>query len=81
MMALLARVVRERAPEDTDLEYSPVGSSASNGRAEHTIQIVRKQAVILRCCWESRFGLLSWARLACSPSCCATPLGFGHVSM
>ena len=51
------KVVRLREGHETMLHYSPVGSSASNGRAERMIQTVRKQALALKLSWESQFGI------------------------
>ena len=53
---LLTKVVKAREHE-TDVRWTPTGSSASNGRAERMIQTVRKQTVTMKLCWESRFGI------------------------
>ena len=52
----IAKLVSKKREQETVVETTPRYSSASNGRAERTIQTIRKQMVTLKLAAESRYG-------------------------
>jgi hypothetical protein len=57
VLALAQAVAKARLPDETLFDQTPLYSSASNGRAERTIQTVRRQAVCIRLDLERRYGM------------------------
>ena len=57
IVSLAQRIAKYRLPRVTVLETTPLYSSASNGRAERTIQTVRRQAVCLKLSVELNYGM------------------------
>ena len=55
--SLALKIKQARLPKVTILEDTPLYSSASNGRAERTIQTVRRQAIALRLGVERQYGV------------------------
>jgi hypothetical protein len=54
IVKLAEQVAKAREPKTTMLEQTPLYSSASNGRAERTIQTVRRQSVTMKLDLQSR---------------------------
>jgi hypothetical protein len=67
ILVLQRAIQKRRLPQTTKLVNTSPYSSASNGRAEKTIQQIRNQAIALKLCLEGRYKAAVTANMAIWP--------------